>query len=523
MKEKNNNKYNDYKLGGAALAILGFMYIILSIEGMEFWEICLFFGILFASLGIKIYIGACKNDYNPNSKIDRLFWRFLIDKENLNLKEFADQTENHFYISKFKDYLNNFFEKRTLNENEEIQEFADQIYYNILRLQQQRIAKNNLKVNYSFKRKKGTDDLPPVREKCFFDGKYNVTNITEDTIGKKIFSKIEDNSLVYEKSFNASFGYTITEVNQIGENEITCPNCGAKSNRSNLLDGCDYCKAKFNIEDLSKRISAFNIFSDVDTLIKVGSKFASWIGSLLKITMLCLILAFPLIFVMDNPESSGIFAIDKFILILIFGVLLGVAVAIIGFVILFSPFILIAYFTHLKRKEALEKHLEEEEENLKIIENIKSFDPLFSRTNFQSSIQNKIVSIYYADNEKQINAFSKIDLSNYLSKYTSVVDVEFRYFNFKEYTYDTDYQKIKIDIEVELIRYNGTVCSPMIENLNITLIKSSNCKSQSICAPTLSRCNNCGSSMSIFQGKKCPSCGNEINLENQDWVIVEYK
>lgn len=520
MKE-NNNKYNIYKLGGAVLASLGFMYIILSIEGMEFWKLCLIFGIIFAALGIKINIGASKKDYNPNSKFDRLFWRFLINEEDLNLKDFPNQEENHFYISKFKDCLNNFFAKKTLSENEEIQEFTDQIFYNILRLQHQRIAKKNLKVNYFCQRKKGTDDIPPIREKCFFDGKYNVTNITEDTIGKKIFSDQEDNSTIYEKNFNASFGYTITDVNQIGENLITCPNCGAKSSRSNLLDGCDYCKAKFRIEDLSKRISAFNIFSDVKTLLEIGSKFGTWIASILKISILCLILAFPLMFIMDNPESSGLFAVAKFILILIFGTLLGISVAIIAFVILFSPFILIAYYTHEKRKKALEKHLEEEKENLKIIEKIKTFDPLFSRTNFQSSIQNKIVSIIYAENENEINAFSKIDLSNFLNKYNSDVDVEFRCFNYKEYSFETDYQKIKIDIELELLKYNGTVCSPRIENLKLTLIKSSNCKSQSICAPTLSRCNNCGSAMSIFQGKKCTACGHEINLENQDWVIVD--
>ncbi len=99
---ENNNKYNIYKLGGAVLASLGLMYIILSIEGMEFWQICLIFGIIFAALGIKIYLGASKKDYNPNCRFDRLFWRFLINKEDLNLKRFPTKKKIIFMSANSK-------------------------------------------------------------------------------------------------------------------------------------------------------------------------------------------------------------------------------------------------------------------------------------------------------------------------------------------------------------------------------------------------------------------------------------
>lgn len=521
MKETNND-INLFKFCGVILVFWGCLYLILSIEGSEFWQLPLVFGLLMSALGAKVFIGASKPGYNLNSGIDKYFWRFLFTSEQMALRPFPDTTPNHFYISNFKNYLNDFFSKTSLSENEDILGFVDQIYYNILRLQHRRLEKNKLKIKYLYERKKGTDDMPSIIENSFFDGKYNVENVVENVMGSVDFEKNE--ITIHSQGFNASFNYTITDVKQLSDNEIVCPNCGAKSSRSNLIDGCDYCGAKFRIEDLGKRVSSFGIFNDLNYLIKGGEKFLSWIAEFVKFSLLCLLLSFPTLVCIDGPESSGeIFALAKIILLIVVCLLLGLSLTLTFFVLLFSPFVLIAKILTRKRENVRDKILADERENLQILNQIKDHDPLFSRSNFASSVQNKIASIHYADSASEINAFSKVDLSNHLDDYANVVDVACESLKFKEYSVDADYQKISADIALKLVRYDGKYCESETENISLTLLKSASCKTQAVCAPTLSRCTGCGSSISIFEGKKCPVCGKETRLEEQDWVITEYK
>jgi len=134
----------------------------------------------------------------------------------------------------------------------------------------------------------------------------------------------------------------------------------------------------------------------------------------------------------------------------------------------------------------------------------------------------KIASVCYANTDSEINSYSKTDLSSFLPTYKNVVDVNADYISISDYRNGNGMQSMSVSARLHLIRCVGETCVSNDEVLSMKLIKSASCKSQLVCAPSLSRCGSCGASISIFAGKKCPNCGHVINLEEQDWVIVEY-
>ena len=68
------------------------------------------------------------------------------------------------------------------------------------------------------------------------------------------------------------FGYTVWLRGKKNNEVYCCPNCGAVSSVSALLEGCSYCGTKFLMEDLYPKITSFYTQKEVDVNknVKVG-------------------------------------------------------------------------------------------------------------------------------------------------------------------------------------------------------------------------------------------------------------
>jgi len=153
---------------------------------------------------------------------------------------------------------------------------------------------------------------------------------------------------------------------------------------------------------------------------------------------------------------------------------------------------------------------------------VRKKDPLFSIQSFFGGVQNKLYAIHFADKRNQVNAFSDLDLSEYLKKYEKVVDIETLSLSMDLYRVKKGIQIATVRAELLLREFKDNKIKNRKEFLKLQLEKSEHCKTQAVCAPSILKCTKCGGNLSLLEGKICKFCGNELDMKEHDWVITEY-
>ena len=187
------------------------------------------------------------------------------------------------------------------------------------------------------------------------------------------------------------------------------------------------------------------------------------------------------------------------------------------------PFgVMISTFSGAMNRKMIYSRKEEEEQEKRMADQVRKTDPLFSLQSFFGGIQNKLSAIHYADFPKELNAFSEKDLSSLIEKYKNVVDVDIQKIAMESYRQDEKLQRADVSAELRLLELKGSKIKERIEKLKIRMIKDASCKTQAVCGASVMRCQGCGASLSLMEGKTCSYCGRDLDLKAYDWVIDSY-
>ncbi|MBR6297371.1 MAG: hypothetical protein IKR40_12940 [Treponema sp.] len=431
-------------------------------------------------------------------------------------------------FSVFRSHYKDFFSANEACENPKVQNDVTQIYRNILELKRNRLKKMNVDYNFKSIRKKHSKFLPPLVSQKFSDGKYNIEDVKEDIASSSEFRK--DGKVIYSRADNDIAHYTVASAKYVSQNEIACPNCGAPQTKEQLLDGCDYCKTKFMVEDLSEKITDFAMRSDYELQYnrykEVRKTFAPRIGFTVEAVVcvfyiLYLIVSFP---TLSKEMSGGI--LTYFFLGALTAMIAAVPFAFIAIGLFYTfvfPVIQIGASINYVSKKILDKQKAAEAINRRMQDFVKQTDPNFSISAFYSNIQNKLATVFFAETDAQRNAFAVCDLSGYKDKYKNVIDLETEYICMKKYSVSDNLQNAWIEAAVKYVVLEGDKSSVKTANIEMLVTKSAECKTQIVCAPSVLRCKGCGASLSLLEGKRCRYCDTEIDLEKSDWVIREYR
>ena len=414
--------------------------------------------------------------------------------------------------------------------NSKIQDYATQMLWHCIYLQKKRMEKLGIQIGLESSRLSYSKKSDPVRSTLYFDGRYNVNDVYEEIYSVKTFRHENRN---IKKVYNKEVAhYTFLSAKNVGKDEVVCPNCGSLSSRSNLIDGCDFCGTKFTIEDLDNRVASFGFRRDFEVMegkreaIKkvifpwfffAGGMPFAYIGFLI-----------PFISV-KNMEISLPFAIIFFYLQVIMGLLAAVVFSVLGFVFVtismwfIVPVVMLfnQFFKFLNSKLVYRSKGKLYSEN-RMAQKVRKKDPLFSIQSFFGGVQNKLYAIHFADKRNQVNAFSDLDLSEYLKKYEKVVDIETLSLSMDLYRVKKGIQIATVRAELLLREFKDNKIKNRKEFLKLQLEKSEYCKTQAVCGPSILKCKKCGGNLSLLEGKICKFCGNELDMKEHDWVITEY-
>lgn len=304
---------------------------------------------------------------------------------------------------------------------------------------------------------------------------------------------------------------------------MVCPNCGNPTTRSNLIDGCDFCRTKFTVEDLEDRVSGFGFRRD----------FRMSESKREAVTRL----AFPWVFLLAEMPLLYFGFLGAFLYMTdvnVFGRLLTglLAAALFGalgwcLVKMYMIFIVPIVLGVSASWGAINKHViyrekagQDNEQNM--LKEVRKVDPLFSIQSFFGGVQNKLYAIHFAENKAQINAFSEDDLSAYLPSYGAVIDIDTTSLTMDSYAVKEGQQLATVSAHLLLRELKRSKVVTRNEVVRLLLKKNESCKTQAVCAPSVLRCKSCGSSLSLMDGKTCPYCKTELDMKQHDWVIAGY-
>ena len=486
-----------------------------------------FSGYIMLGLGTGLFFHALvKEKYRLKLKI-RFPLKILFPAYPI-VEDYNQLTRN---MSSFKEVYSEFMNNIGGSKiNSKIQDYATQILWHCIYLQKKRMEKLGIQIGLESSRLSYSKKSDPVRSTLYFDGRYNVNDVYEEIYSVKTFRHENRN---IKKVYNKEVAhYTFLSAKNVGKDEVVCPNCGSLLSRSNLIDGCDFCGTKFTIEDLDNRVASFGFRRDFEVMegkreaIKkvifpwfffAGGMPFAYIGFLI-----------PFISV-KNMEISLPFAIIFFYLQVIMGLLAAVVFSVLGFVFVaismwfIVPVVMLfnQFFKFLNSKLVYRSKGKLYSEN-RMAQKVRKKDPLFSIQSFFGGVQNKLYAIHFADKRNQVNAFSDLDLSEYLKKYEKVVDIETLSLSMDLYRVKKGIQIATVRAELLLREFKDNKIKNRKEFLKLQLEKSEHCKTQAVCAASILKCTKCGGNLSLLEGKICKFCGNELDMKEHDWVITEY-
>ena len=450
----------------------------------------------------------------------------LLPKDRV-VTEDLDDTER--LIRSFRTDLASYLESSGTTENDPVQKDVTQIFWYILSLQKRRLERKKIRTHMSSERLR-YGGMQPVRRKKYFDGKYQICDVSETVEARQTYVSAGGKKLHEEKHLQSAW-YRILNASEVGKHNLICPNCGVETTREKLIDGCDFCGTKFTVEDLGRRISDFCFRTDYEAeyarYTDTRETYAWRVGMIVGVPVLILCLIGAVLYAGDvgGPFTLRIAAV---MFAAAFPTAAAVFVAEILFFIFLFPLIQAkASITYLskRRMEALK---EDERADREAEKTVRAFDPLFSISGFYADVQSKLAAIHFAENRQEAAAFSENETADRqiearISDYRDLFDLETDLLRLDDYRVKDGMQEALVTAQLQnLSEKDGTVRKEK-ERIILHLVKSASCKSQTICAPSFTVCKKCGTSLSLMDGRTCPSCGNERKLSDTGWAIRSYE
>ncbi len=317
------------------------------------------------------------------------------------------------------------------------------------------------------------------------DGKYLVCKASQMTNIEKNY--IRDDVVIGQDKQKLDVNYYILRSHN--ENGLyICPNCAAEQTLNELLDGCDYCKTKFDISAYEDKV--MSVLKSKSSYHTRELNNSGWVvGLVIAVVGVVMVLA------------GLMLALFTF----------GLSLFLIPFGAIATYF---GFITCMKSNKNVEN-------NTQWKYKLKDNNPDFSEEDFIGSLDCKLKAIHYASAQKDVAAFVKCDISSFIKSYQNTLSCEIGTIAFKDYRIEGEYQYLDIHRELEVLQDCNTHLQQGKGVVSMTLAKRISYKPKN--DVSLYRCGGCGSSISLVEGGKCTYCGNEMDYAAYDWVVVDYK
>ena len=389
-------------------------------------------------------------------------------------------------INAYKEEMLQWFSKGVADK-ENPMKYATQEHWYSLYLEKKRLENHRCMIQYVEYKHIPYNMGEEPETMCLYrpDGKYMVCKASQMT---KLHKKyIRDEVVIGQEEQKRDITYYILRA-QNENRQYICPNCGAEQSLDELLDGCDYCKTKFDVSVYDDKIMS---------VMKNKTRFDSREGTSAGQMGYIFLAAFGVIGVI-----LGLFAVLFTCGLSLIGSALGGVVAYYGFM-------------------GATKAGKGQQDNTLCKYKLEDNNLNFSMEDFIGSLDCKLKSIHYASNPQELAAFVKCNITPFVESYQNIVSCETGKIAMKNHRIEGDYQYVDLHREMEVIKDCDTHLEAANGVVGVTLAKKVSHKLKNDIS--MYRCGGCGATISLVEGGKCKYCGNEMEYAAYDWVVVGYR
>ncbi len=360
------------------------------------------------------------------------------------------------------------------------QEHWYSMYLEKIRLEKRRLCTHH----HTYKLNRAGNPPYSIFMDDYHDGKYMVNEVRQRVMCDIRY--IRDNRMIGQILKDYGFRYYILRSRN-NRGLYICPNCGAEMPLEKLLDGCDHCKSKFDVSAYHDKVMSVNKVLKVNDERHGESSIGFWVAMVFLSFLL-----------------SG----APFILVEILWPLL--------FITTWIPFIVLGLAIYrlkvVREGVNLSKQCERE---------LLQMNPGMSLEEFLASMDCKIKAIHFADRPEDVSAFVKCNIAPYLKANRDIISCDIGKYKIRAFNMDNQYQYVDVMRSVRVIRDVGNNIMEGVGTLELTLAKRRNTKFKN--DVTMYTCKHCGSTISLLEGGVCKYCGNKMDYEAYDWVIIGYR
>lgn len=372
-------------------------------------------------------------------------------------------------------------------------------YY--LELQEERLKKRNLKMEYQMKLR--GEHLDKIHTFFYHDPVY--TNVFASSSYRMKTAFYRGGKKIYEKTEPQVFFQTITKMDQQRpEENYCCPNCSAVSPVKVLLDGCPHCHTRFLISDLFPKVT--NYFFQHDFAMnkkEVNAKTLKWvIGGIMSVFIIASVSA------LLRGESPQI----------VFTLLGSVPIGAFTGYFLMSLCMAVGLFGAAGR--SLPQLIRTAGTKGKLTKFLQPYDKSFSYEHFTGRMLGLLKMMVFADNVKNLAVYEgkeKLpDCSDIIEAvYQGSMGVNRKWVE-NGYCF--------LDLNIYMIdTYDAGRIYRKKEQFYMVVCRKLQKESDFGFSIKKVQCAGCGGSFDATRERLCPYCGEEYYLKDDDWVVVRLR
>ncbi len=377
-------------------------------------------------------------------------------------------------VETFKKEMVQWYDNGRADQDNPLSYASQELWYGMY-LEKKRLEKRGIRMHHKALKTGGKDGCNNLLE-FYNDGKYRVNSLGQLTIYQVNYIRngICIGDVNSAAGFDHMFYYVLRAKNKNGL--YICPNCGAEQPLEKLLDGCDYCNAKFDISAFNDKVICVNRVQ----LTGDSRSEDDEIRIAVRVTLAAVIMS----------------------ICFIITIILIIPILIAG----------LCYIIHLKNKKASSE---------RIFTEMYKRNPGTSKEELIASLDNKIKAIYFADRYEEVSAFVKCDITSFMRANQNVIRCQIGRFNITGYSVDANYQYMTVERIVRLLIDTGNSVKKRKDIVRMRLAKKTLHRMKS--EISMYTCCNCGATVSLTEGGVCKYCGTEMEYDAYDWVIIDYK
>lgn len=430
----------------------------------------------------------------------------MIEKSYGN--KMSEQQVN--YASEARKMLTELIDQWNTGEDGGNFSFGSQDFNYIRALQRERLQKKHVKIIGRYK---------PSTDKGQRDSDKSVSFSSDDVSPYRnaFLSYVRRSKEIYtvdgkrKKTVHSALSFNVCVtwlLRQETDTPYCCPNCGAATMLSQLVQGCPYCGTRFVMNQLFPKITNLYTSATVDSAPLIWPLF--------------IILA--LVFVCMGGLSlviNGTVSAPPWLMTWLTGILylLVMLLQVVMFVFFFG---VVGVFI-IKKANEHPYTVRDKTSCMNLTQFVQSFDHSFSVDYFKGQLVTMVSTLVYSDDLDNVAIYEGAPRDRQADDMGDIVDMNFQgYLDLKDCYVKDNYLFINLDVYMQDIYCRSGTLKRQNDIFNLWLCRNINAQSDYGSSVHAIACPNCGGSFDATREKNCPYCKTDYAIIDHDWVVLNF-